>query len=240
MDGTAITKILEVAEPHLIRENGHTYTDKQLSVIAKPNVDSIELKTLSSLITLIEVEKTAFLAPILIHVVSPTTVEIICGINSEDRSREKPYTVTSETAAFRFGYWYSYEEMMIALKSKFVETDELLKLVQLLGTITEENNAIIADDGFTQTVTVRKGIAMKDNKAVNPRVKLCPYCTFNEIEQPEREFLLRLNGNGEAALFEADGGAWKLEARKRIATYLREMLTKADFFEDKYYVYVIE
>ena len=121
---------------------------------------------------------------------------------------------------FNFNAQLSYESMMIALKSKFVETPELLELVQLLGTITEENNMQIADDGFTQSVTVRKGIAIKGNKAVNPIVKLKPYRTFLEVEQPESNFLVRLFEGGNVALFEADGGAWKLEARKSIQDYL--------------------
>ena len=48
-------------------------------------------------------------------------------------------------------------------------------------------------------------------------MKLRPYRTFKEIDQPESQFLLRLNENGNIGLFEADGGMWKLEAKKSIA-----------------------
>ena len=73
-------------------------------------------------------------------------------------------------------------------------------------------------------MTVRKGVVLKDNKVVKPRVKLIPFSTFSEVKQPERELLLRLDGSGSVALFEADGGAWKLEARKNIADYLKSEL----------------
>lgn len=115
--------------------------------------------------------------------------------------------------------------MMIALKSKFVPTDELNELVKLLGTITEENRTAISDDGFTQSVNVKQGIALIGNKAVNPIVKLKPFRTFVEVDQPESEFLIRLRQGGEVALFEADGGAWKLEARHNVAENLRELLS---------------
>ena len=59
-----------------------------------------------------------------------------------------------------------------------------------------------------------------------PIVRLSPYRTFREIEQPESQFLLRIRtddrGNAEVALFEADGGVWRNEARLRIAEYLKE------------------
>ena len=96
--------------------------------------------------------------------------------------------------------------------------------MKLLGSITEQNSAEVSDDGFSQNVVVRKGIALKDNRTINPIVKLKPYRTFAEIDQPESEFLLRLSDGANVALYEADGGAWKLEARKRIADYLREAL----------------
>ena len=114
--------------------------------------------------------------------------------------------------------------MIIALKSKFVETEELLNVVQLLGNITNEQSAQTLDDGFTQNVVVKKGIALKENKNIKPIVKLIPYRTFLEVGQPESEFLLRLHDGNTVALYEADGGAWKLEARRKIADYLRREL----------------
>lgn len=231
MDRSAIEKIIEVSEPHIIEENGYKYSDKGLNVISEPTVEPIHVSTLSSLVDLLKAENTLFKKPILIHISNPEMVSVYSGVNSSDKNREKPYVARFNPVEFRFGYWYNYEQMMIALKSKFVETPELNDVVKLLGTITEENNMKVEDDGFTQTVTVKKGIALKDNKAINPRVKLIPYSTFNEVSQPEREFLLRLNGCGEAALFEADGGAWQLEACENIAEYLENEL--AEYIENK-------
>jgi hypothetical protein len=60
-------------------------------------------------------------------------------------------------------------------------------------------------------------------------VKLAPYRTFREIAQPASLFVLRLQTSRhgdkpECALFEADGGQWKLEAIQALATYLRTAL----------------
>ena len=41
--------------------------------------------------------------------------------------------------------------------------------------------------------------------------------------------MLRLDKEGHPALYEADGGAWKLEAKRNIAAYLGEQL--ADLVE---------
>ena len=54
---------------------------------------------------------------------------------------------------------------------------------------------------------------------IKPRVMLRPFRTFLEVEQPESEFLLRVDPDEGIGFFEADGGIWKLEAKKNIADY---------------------
>lgn len=76
------------------------------------------------------------------------------------------------------------------------------------------------------TLQTLKSGALKEKGEIKPIVRLSPYRTFREIAQPESQFLLRIktgdNGAVQAALFEADGGAWRNEARLRIAAYLKE------------------
>lgn len=60
---------------------------------------------------------------------------------------------------------------------------------------------------------------------MKPRVPLRPYRTFQEVEQPESEFLLRLDEEGNIGLFEADGGMWKLTARQTVKAFLEKELS---------------
>lgn len=60
----------------------------------------------------------------------------------------------------------------------------------------------------------------------NTIVKLKPYRTFYEVEQPESEFLLRLSDDGKVGFFEADGGMWEMTARRTIKEYLEKALEK--------------
>ena len=224
MERTGIEKIVELAAPNVQEIDGRTYTDKRIIPVERPRVETLELTTLNSLVKLIQEESIDYITPLIVQVSSYDAVEVFAGIQAADRKRENPYCCKAETVHIQFDQKLDYESMMIALKSKFVQTPELLELVKLLGSITEQSSAQVSDDGFSQNVVVRKGIALKDNKTINPIVKLKPYRTFAEIDQPESEFLLRLSDGANVALYEADGGAWKLEARKRIADYLREAL----------------
>jgi hypothetical protein len=70
--------------------------------------------------------------------------------------------------------------------------------------------------------------ALKDQVALKPIVKLSPYRTFREVEQPESEFLLRVRlDNNDApavALFEADGGAWINQAMENVVNYIQSLV----------------
>ena len=113
---------------------------------------------------------------------------------------------------------------MIELRSKYQHTDDIDYLLKLLSSMTLENSVKSDDNGLNQQVTVRKGIALTENVPIKPIVKLKPYRTFYEVEQPESEFLLRIRDAGHVGLFEADGGMWKMTARYTIKSYLQEAL----------------
>jgi len=225
MDKSAVEKIVELGAPNYHEEYGYTYTDKELEVIKEPKVSPLTFHTLDGLIYAIRAEYGDFNRPLLIDVNDEQTVKVFSAISQADRDREVPYLVRAELVEIPFDCKLDYETMMITLRSKFVETDELLEVVKLLGTIVEENSMTASDDGFTQNVTVRTGIVTKGNAAVKPIVRLKPYRTFIEVDQPESEFLLRLSEGGRVALYEADGGAWKIKARRNVADYLKDNLS---------------
>ena len=77
---------------------------------------------------------------------------------------------------------------------------------------------------MSQSVEARQVVSLKQMVSVKPRVALRPYRTFLEVEQPESEFLLRLDGEGNVGLFEADGGMWRMDAKKSICEYFEKTL----------------
>ncbi|MCM1055615.1 MAG: hypothetical protein NC394_08855 [Bacteroides sp.] len=222
----AIEKILSLAAPNAVYVDNYTYTDKHLELLAPPHVSELTFSTLKGFADIIRKERENF--PDLTVSVGADCACAFTEPVADDMKREFPYRAEADIPEIGFGRYMPYENMMIALKSKFVPTDELKELVKLLGTITEENRTAVSDDGFTQSVNVKQGIALIGNKAVNPIVRLKPFRTFVEVDQPESEFLVRLRQGGEVALFEADGGAWKLEARHGTAELLRELLSDTD------------
>lgn len=218
----ALQYIVGLKSAELKEIGGMIYTDKSLSLVTPPSVNERTVHTLTSLIDMVKAELFKFNAPVFVHVVSPCAVEVFDSIRDGFHSRETPFSADAGSILpdISLNRFLSAESAIIQLKSKFAATKERDLLISLLGNITEENVRNTADDGISQQVTARKGVSMKENKTVPSVIKLSPYRTFREVEQPTSDFLVRLHDGPEIALYEADGGAWKLEACQSIKTYL--------------------
>lgn len=222
----AIEKILEVSENKIHELNGNFYTEKPVTLINSPvyKPRSIDVNSLDSLVKLINEEGVVSgVGKLFVRVSSHKDVEVFSSY-SDRYERSYLYRAESDSPRVRVDYYEDYEKTMVLLRSAFIPNEGTAYLLDMLSRISNEESVQSSDNGMTQTVEVRKGIALQAKETVKSRVKLIPYRTFLEVEQPESEFLVRLNKDGEIAFFEADGGMWKLNAKDKIASYLESAL----------------
>lgn len=222
LDKSFVEKIESMAAPKVIETPQGTFTNQHMSRIEFKIPDTLRLSTLSGLVAMIKHERNTYETPLFVRITGPETVDVF-GAMRDDCQRENPFTAAAVLPAFDFNSYYTIEGMIIALKSKFEPTEDRDYLVKLLGNITDTKSVQTKDDGVTQSVTVNAGIQMLGETKVKPIVTLKPYRTFLEVEQPESEFLIRLR-EGQAALYEADGGEWRNQAMANIGDLLRELL----------------
>lgn len=115
------------------------------------------------------------------------------------------------------------ERFLIELQANFIESDDLTVLKQVAGNIQSGTTANYDDDGVSQKTTIKSGIANKTDVIVPNPVKLRPYRTFAEIEQPQSSYVFRIQDSDRGPSFklvEADGGLWKNATMKKIKEYL--------------------
>lgn len=226
MIAKAIDKILDIARPIAIAVAGEQYSTVPLTRIQKDlRAEPLEVATLTSLVMYIKDFKENFKeTPLLVHVVSPTRVELTTALDG-DRKRERLMIVHAELPTIPFGRYIDNEKMLITVQSMFIDDPETDRaaVLKFAGTVTTGSIKEYGDDGVTQTATVKQGVASKTTAIVPSPCVLRPFRTFAEVEQPASEFIFRMRDDGnevEAALFEADGGAWQNEARENIRKYL--------------------
>lgn len=227
----AIEKIEEMSQKEntqIFDIHGEKYSLGSLKKIEKDfySPRNIDLNTLKSLVDIIKIELNKAFAPLFIRVENPMSVEVFSTYHNLDShyKRDYLYRTLAELPAIQFNSFMEHEQFMIALRSKFVENDDVLYLLNLLSKITDENTVSTEDNGLSQSVQAKKGVVMVENVTVKSKVMLAPFRTFLEVEQPASEFLVRLQEGGYIGLFEADGGMWKLEAKENIKDYLSAAL----------------
>ena len=233
----AFEYIVGLAEPKVQVVENQFYSDKPLHRISYvPRATSIEMNTLSSLIDYIKSGVDTFADNMIIHIQSPTRVSMYSAL---DREREREYVVEvkANVPAFNFNQFMDHEAFCIGVQSKCIddpETDKAL-LLRFAGTVEAGSVAEYGDDGVSQKATVKTGIASKGEALVPSPARLMPFRTFVEVEQPVSSFIFRMKEDKyskgiQCALFEADGGAWKLEAMQAIKSYLDGELEGVDGF----------
>lgn len=215
------------AEEHVI--NGACYSDKPLHRIDTyyPKADAIEMHTLTSLVDYIKSEVDEMPPRMIVEVKSPTEVELYSQLDP-NRDRESLAVASARVPGFEFDRFVEHEKFCINLQSKFIPSDDRELILKFAGTVEAGSVSEYGDDGVTQKATIKTGLASKGDAIVPNPVCLRPYRTFLEVEQPESAFVFRMKqdsyGSVMCAIFEADGGAWKMDATQAIKEYLQREL----------------
>ena len=230
----AIEKILDLGKTEIKEINGQTYSDKSLHRINhNPKASEIEMNTLSSLVDYIKSSIDDMNNGMIIHIQSPTRVALYSALDA-DRIREHIVEVNANIPEFDFDRYIDHERFCINLQSKFFDNEDRKLLLQVAGTVEAGSVKEYGDDGVTQQATVKTGITSKKEVLVPSPATLRPYRTFVEVEQPVSKFIFRMKQDKYdgilCALYEADGGAWKIEAMKNIKNYLETELEDVEGF----------
>jgi len=230
-----IRDIIE-ANPQIHEIEGEKYSSVNLHRIdTDHHVSQLCFNDLSSLVEIIKTEalngptdlfKTGIGKPKKVYIVinDPWSVTV-CTTLGEKNNREWPYGTNAERSPFNFGQSYDFEKFVIALRSMFVDNEGRQYILDLLKQVGSYEDYSIDDNGIMQNIKSSNGVHLNaGEKAVNPIVRLMPYRTFREVEQPESDFLFRVLNDKRFALYEADGSVWKLEAKANIRKYLENAL----------------
>ncbi len=239
MDGEAIQAITELAQQAAepVEIDGQHFVPCGMQQIVEQvfQPDALQVHSLTGLIGYIDANRDGLkLESLIAHVRSPTCVDLIGPIEPIRKQRSTHLVANAEPKDVCVG-WQLPDEFTIMVTTGCVPSngDDLDVLVRLVGNVRREQSVELKDDGMSQSVEQRAGVAMVERADVPNPLILAPYRSFREVDQVESPFLIRFREGdtyGETPdrvvcqLFECDGGAWQNEARERVANYLRGAL----------------
>ena len=224
--------IQDSVKTEVISIGGVEYTTRPVHDVRKsdPEPKCLQVNTLDGFIDFVEAEPYTDQHPI-VHVASHAQVWFSSGLYGQFKQRDYWASAKFEDLfgkAFSFNTFMENEPFIVGLLTLFHDACDRAKLLSLVGNISDSTVQQHVDDGVTQTVTAKTGISIAKEVLVPNPWRLRPFRTFRELTQPDSLFILRMKqntvgGKPLVALFECDGGLWKIEAIKSIRAYFEAM-----------------
>ena len=218
----------ENAEPKVVVIDGKTYCNKKLTRYDdEPKAEPIQGASLTALLDYTLNNPAELPGKMILHVAAPNKVLFYSALDKE-RKRETLFIANARLPEFAFGRYMGQEEFIIGLQSCFLRNDDLDLILKVAGNVENKTVSTYGDDGVSQKATIKQGVASRADVIVPNPVTLTPYRTFLEVKQIESKFVFRISEDREGhpmfKLVEADGGAWKYAAMRRVSAYLAESL----------------
>lgn len=232
-----LEKVEEMVQPQTLTEGIRTFVDKPMHMLVDEIAADTPLHTnsLSSVADYIksnaDFDALASDGRKIIHVEDEKTVWLYTEMNSF-KKRSALLLASAWVSSFPFGQWLSLENFIISVQANFVTDEHRDELLSFVATVKQDTGVEQQDDGVTQKVTTRSGVSLSRTSKVPNPITLRPFRTFSEVEQPESAFVFRIKaeeGCGvKAALFAADGDAWRHDAILKIRDYFQTHVIAED------------
>lgn len=226
MTKEAIEKVESMAKVETFTINDRTYSTKELKLVPDTfRPQTLEIQTLTGIVDFIKANiDNLDLKKLMIIVKNHKTVcvrGVLSGI-TRDRDGFIDAHINDNYKEFRFGQYMDSEQFTINLMSLFKQSEARDALIKLISTIKMDSGVQVSDDGMSQAVTAKSGIALVGKVNIENPYILQPYRTFREVIQPQSPFIVRVQqvqSVPHLALFEADGGEWMNEAVQNIKAF---------------------
>lgn len=220
----------ERTDIRVVEINGEHYTPdtlRRIEPVMPKRCAPFVAATLTGLVNYLLSGTDAFIAGferVLINVENPTRVEVLSPIYGPDVRRDCIAQCAIDLPILNTGSYMEPEDFNVMLQTHVLQSPNRDLVLKFVGSLKDEQSNQTADDGFSQRVTVKTGVASVGEVTVVNPVYLAPRRTFPEVAQPESPYVLRFKDGPRAALFATDKLTWRNEAIANIGKWLRDKL----------------
>lgn len=220
----ALEYLHDIAPTKVYDLYGKQYAEKELRELPspRPEPEPMLLHTLDGLLEFLAKEWSASTERVMVHVESPVSVAVRSPLQGDfaqrmTYARAKPFLPVDKTNGYM-----DLDAFAVYVQTHFVPTENTALILQLLGNMQAGTTAKYADDGVSQTISTRRGVASLETVKVPSPIDLQPFRTFHEVPQPVTKYVLRLRGDDDpqAALIETNDNSWQTQTVTDIANYL--------------------
>lgn len=169
---------------------------------------------------------------LIVHVVNHEKVLLYTTLDKDRRGRETYAAAYVEYPnGFQFDRFLDPTKFVVGLQSEFVRNEDAELLIKLASNARASKETTSKDDGVSQEIVSRAGAILVENVKIKNPVTLIPHVTFPEVEPPEVEYVVRVDGGSEDrpphfALYTGTNTQWALKLRKEIQAWLQDEIQR--------------
>lgn len=237
MDATAIKEIRSGVTSEVVSLQGVDFykNNDSLKAVTFPSPDCLKVFSLTQVVSAIKDNEFSAEKGVVVNVLNHKKVEVFS--RKRDLNKKLVNLVTADFAGifkeFENDEKFSQEEFIIRLQSRFARTPEMVDLLSLVSKVSDDKTSDTSDNGYAQVATMKAGVHLVSEAVVKPVWVLNPFKSFPEITPVPVSYVLRIHSshrdNGpQFALYEADGGRWKVDSTIAVKDWLEKALAGID------------
>lgn len=231
IDASFLTALKAMTQPTIVPSGDKHYSTALLHNLPLPNepgFPTVALVTLDSLIDYVAANKDKAEIVEAQILCGAQTVDLMSPPLGENRRRDILAKVACGRRDLKLNCYLDPETFRLQLLTQYTEDQNQRAVLSFVSKISDSNVVTADDDGVTQQVTAKIGVASHAQIDIPSPVLLAPIRTFEEVEQPLSSFVFRMQksksgGLPEAGLFEIDTN-WQRKAAVSVAEYLKDKL----------------
>jgi hypothetical protein len=228
IDGAFLETLIENLQAKVVVGAGKPYSTAALHNLPlpiEPPFPSISLATLDSIVDYIQANRDKIEINEAQILCGAQNVALISAPNGENRKRDDLVNVRFQPRDLMLNTYLDIELFRLQLFTQYSDSEGKKKILEFIAKIADSNIVTAEDDGVTQSVTAKVGIASFGEVKIPSPIILQPIRTFHEVNQPEGWFIFRMKkpdkpGLPLAGLFEIETG-WQRIAAIEVMEYLK-------------------
>lgn len=195
-----------------------------------PTIETLEVRSLTSLVYMIKSflghdEKTTMTTLPLVITASGNDIKVYSSVD-ETFKRQLIFKARPVVPDIILDRFIPAEKMIINVNTCFEQNDNAKAFIESISKLYKVSTVESVDNGIGAQLRVTQGVNTNETVTINPIVALKPIATYQEINQIERKFNLRVNADGEVALMTCDRGIFERKVQDELVAYLKFALDK--------------
>jgi len=223
------TQRLRMIDPQEFTFQGRTFVtnSERCREISQRDYPKVEISTLKGAVdSIVAIGAGTDYSDMMVVVESSRVVSVVSRIVGDARIRDTFVEAVADTHRMPTCH-LNQEDFIIAINTCFEPDETTETLIKIIGSLKQESSVQQDDDGMSSKVLVRDGIISNAEVTLKNPVTLTPRASFHDVDNIEREYILRIHKGLEVSLVPCNE-EWEPLMKANVMARIKALMAEAN------------